>query len=59
MIKQQILSPNKIITDYLSDGFYLTLGYKGSSNDYKKILNDNIGVGAVGKYQFINPALIL
>lgn len=54
--KQRILSPNEIITDYLSDEFYSTLGYKESSNDYKKRLNDNQGVGAVGKYQFRKPA---
>ena len=54
--KKRILSPNEIITDYLNDDFYSTLGYKESSNDYKKRLNDNQGVGAVGKYQFRKPA---
>ena len=46
--KQRILSPN--------DNFYSTLGYKESSNDYHKMLNDKQGVGAVGKYQFRKPA---
>ena len=54
--KQRILSPNEIITDYLNDNFYSTLGYKESSNDYHKRLNDKQGVGAVGKYQFRKPA---
>jgi hypothetical protein len=56
MQKQKILSPNEIITDYLSDDFYSTLGYKESSNDYEKRLKDNQGVGAIGKYQFRKPA---
>ena len=54
--KQRILSPNEIITDYLNDNFYSTLGYKESSNDYHKRLNDKQGIGAVGKYQFRKPA---
>ena len=54
--KQPTLSPNEVIYNYLNDNFYTTLGYKESSNDYKKRLNDNQGVGAVGKYQFRKPA---
>ena len=54
--KQPTLSPNEVIYNCLNDNFYTTLGYKESSNDYKKRLNDNQGVGAVGKYQFRKPA---
>lgn len=50
------LTQDNILTNYLTDEFYQTLGFKESSNDYKKILKDNMGVGAVGRYQFRKPA---
>ena len=42
---------------FLPQDFFYLLGLKESSLDYKKILDDKHGIGAVGMYQFRMPAL--
>ena len=42
---------------FLSQDFYILLGFKESSSDYAKYLEDKKGIGAIGMYQFRTPAL--